>query len=791
MSAPPNAGPGAAMPVVFPPAAVGVAGMTAQDVQRYMQLQADFHTDQIATSGLATLKQYVASIHRTYETNLLERYLSVRDSAAQAPTTAAKTVSATPATRTAATSVATAIAADSVFPPAAVGVAKFTAAHLSHYEELQAKHRSRLISRDDSNILQQYVKVLNKAKDRDPIDFAAKTAAAAQAPKKPAQWKAAPKKKPAAAASAKASKTKTTVAPATSGSSAASKSAASSASAKAAPAAPGSLTARRRAELAQFAPTAIASGPPPARKRKSDTHATTSAPSAHKSSASDPALIRLVVQVFDPTNGDGFRTLLALSRVSKAWRPPALQCLHTVVPIFSPQSPALGSLFGIMDYMRQLKLEKGDSSAKGKGKGKKGAAAEDSESEDEPGYEDEQGDGCAGRALDEPVKRLYHAYKKFPALAALPTELHFFGPFEYETSARAIRRFLRLCPNIRKLRLSYTQRGVESPYDHYNDPHSLVIFHAAEAQPLLQSLELARATERNWELIPALRKFKALKHLSLTFGEDGQAVELPAISERGSTKPPEPYPFQLESLELNSLVEQSLLDRLTESSEASLTYICVAVMREPLDVSAFPNLRKVAVVCGADMYKAVVETIKTMPDSVDSLEIRRTHTINGLEHQRRRYDSEEAELDAYYDDEFEEEQIEERKRLRAKEAARDKENTFSVLLDNLPTRIRCLSFLNYLTEIDPDSRDADKDEQIQLVAALARSDFLPNLVQLEVGNPATDDYWDEWESADRKWIRGRRKPLVAACAKRRIFLGPRERHWERALSEGGEVPRMM
>lgn len=96
-----------------------------------------------------------------------------------------------------------------------------------------------------------------------------------------------------------------------------------------------------------------------------------------------------------------------------------------------------------------------------------------------------------------------------------------------------------------------------------------------------------------------------------------------------------------------------------------------------------------------------------------------------------------------------------------------------------------------MPEIAPDSPRIDKDEQTQLVAALARRDFLPNLVQLEVAHPTTDEWFSDWESADRKWIRGRRKPLVAACKKRGIFLGPRERLWKQKLNEGGQVSRLL
>lgn len=552
---------------------------------------------------------------------------------------------------------------------------------------------------------------------------------------------------------------------------------------------------------------AKSASPPPARKRKSEpTKATSSSTSARPtvSKASDPALISLIVRQFDPIKGSDLRDLLDLSRVNKAWRTPALQRLHATVAIFSPQSPSLGSLYELVN----LTLTQSGAASKGKGKGKgrgRGAQGGNARSKvewtDSDGSEDEfaeePGDGPARKALDKAAMRLCHAYEKFPSLAALPTELLFYGPFEFETSARAVRRFLQVCPNIRKLRLNFVHRGfVDSPYERQYEPHALVLKYAAEAQPQIRSIELARVSDRNWDMIPALRAFKELKHLSITYGEEGQAVELLNYDEVWSTpgQEPDPYPFQLESLELNSPTEQGLLDRLTEFSETSLTTLCVGVMRKSLDLSAFPNLRKVAIACGTDMYALVVKTIESISESVDFLEIRETGTISAMEHQRRRnwsLDDEYEDLDEFYDREYEEEQVEERKRRRAEQAKLAEENNFAVLLANIPSRIRRLAFTSYLTEIDPTSPRIDKDEQTQLVAALARPDFLPNLVQLEVANPTTDEWFLDWESADRKWIRGRRKPLVAACKKRGIFLGPRERLWEQELNEGGQVPRLL
>ncbi|KAG0659127.1 hypothetical protein C6P46_005298 [Rhodotorula mucilaginosa] len=745
MSAPPGPPPhNAASSATFPVATVGVAGMTAEKIAKYTQLQAGYRAGQLRFVELAELQVYVTWMHREVALHHreLERELETAFQAAlaarpQQPAAAAAAPAPTvpPATSGDATKIFQ-------FPPAGMGIRGFTDAHVRHYYQLQDEYRAGTISRDNYKALQQYVNVLNKERPRDSV--VSEDATVAQAP--------------------------TTKAATTTGAAAAPVATNAKAS--------GARTAASKRAAASSAATKSVS-PPPARKRKSEPTKTTSSTSVRRTSsnASDPALIPLIVRQFDPIDGSDLRDLLHLSRVNKAWRTPALQRLHAIVPIFSPESPSLGSLYELVN----LTLTESGTASKGKGKGKKdGNTRPKIEWSDSEGSEDDfaegPGDGPASKALDKAAMRLYHAYVKLPSLAALPTELLFYGPFEFETSARAVRRFLQVCPNIRKLRLNFLHRGfVDSPYERRYEPHGLVLRYAAEAQPLIQSIELARVSDRNWDMIPALRAFKELKHLSITYGETGQAVELLNYDDAGPT-------------------EQGLLDRLTEASKTSLTSLCVGIMRKSLDLSAFPNLRKVAIACGDDMYALVVKTIKTMPESVDFLEIRETVTISAMEHQRRRDWSLEdgyEYLDERYDDEYEEEQVEERKRRRAEEAKVAEQNTFAVLLANLPNRIRRLAFTSYLTEIDPDSPRIDKDEQTQLVAALARPDFLPNLVQLEVANPTTDDWFLDWESADRKWIRGRRKPLIAACKKRGIFLGPRERHWEQKLNEGGQIPRLM
>ncbi|GAA5956881.1 hypothetical protein JCM8115_003851 [Rhodotorula mucilaginosa] len=732
MSAPPGTSPqNAASSVAFPVATVGVAGMTAAKIAHYALLQAGYRAGWLGSLDLVALQVYVRSIHQEVEERHREVALNHRalereiEAAYQAQQPAASTSApASAPTRSP--------AASGDFLPAAPGFCNFTDAHVTHYYQLQDEYRARTISEHNLAALQTYVNVLHTERLRDPVAFEAATTARAPTRAVPDLVASAAAVAP-VAANAKAPRSRT--------------------------------AASERA-------------PPPARKRKSESKSATSSTSGRRtpSKASDPALIRLIVRLFDPVDASDMYTLLRFSRISKAWRTPALQRLHATVPIFSPQSSGIGSLFEHYELTRAMRAtdlrgkgEKGSNAAP-----KKKAGWSDSEEENEEG----PGNGPARKALDKAAMRLYRTYAKFPSLAALPIELLFYGPFEFKTAGRALRRFLTVCPNIRKLRLNFLHRGfIESPYqadlpgggERY-EPHALVLRYAAEAQPLLQSIELARVSARNWEMIPALRAFKELKHLSITYGDEGQAVELSDRAGRASRRrsweyeysdeglpdrdvgptadaEPETYPFQLESLELNSPTEQGLLDRLTEASKTSLTSLCVGIMRTSLDLSAFPNLRKVAIVCGEDTYALVVKTIETMPESVDFLEIRETETFTELAHRGGccgGFDDED--LDPYYDGDYEADEVEERKHRRAEQVKLAEQNTFAVLLANIPNRIRHLAFTFYLAEVDRTSPRVGKDEQTLLVAALARPDFLPNLVQLEVADPTTDERFEDWET---------------------------------------------
>lgn len=191
------------------------------------------------------------------------------------------------------------------------------------------------------------------------------------------------------------------------------------------------------------------------------------------------------------------------------------------------------------------------------------------------------------------------------------------------------------------------------------------------------------------------------------------------------------------------------------------------------------------------MFKAVVETIETLPATVDWLEIRQAGAINALKHRMIDSDDDEGDQQSWYSDSDagmdDADPIDEERLAARSEVA--KQNTFAALLSAIPDRIRRLSFLSELSEVDPDAPSADKDEQIQLVAALKRPSFLPNLVQLEVANPCKNEWFDDWDKEDHKWIRARQRPLAAVAKKRGIFLGPRDCEWQQLAQEGTQIPR--
>lgn len=100
-----------------------------------------------------------------------------------------------------------------------------------------------------------------------------------------------------------------------------------------------------------------------------------------------------------------------------------------------------------------------------------------------------------------------------------------------------------------------------------------------------------------------------------------------------------------------------------------------------------------------------------MPGSIDSLEIRQTGTLSMLERQWKRGSWEYDRLEKLYDSEYKDEEVEYRKQLRVRQARTDDRITLAVLLANISHRIRHLTFMAYLTEIDPESSDIDKDPQ--------------------------------------------------------------------------------
>lgn len=197
----------------------------------------------------------------------------------------------------------------------------FTDAHVRYYYQLQEDYRAGTISRDDYKALQQYVNVINRERPRDPV--ASEAATAAQAPTTKATATTTDAAAAPVAAKAKAS---------------------------------GSATAASKRAAASSAATESAP-PPPAGKRKSEPTKATDSTSARRtpSKASNPALIRLIVRLFDPVNASDMYTLLRFSRVNKAWRAPALQRLHATVPIFSPQSSGIGSFYEQLDLTRAMR----------------------------------------------------------------------------------------------------------------------------------------------------------------------------------------------------------------------------------------------------------------------------------------------------------------------------------------------------------------------------------------------------------------------------------------------------
>lgn len=120
---------------------------------------------------------------------------------------------------------------------------------------------------------------------------------------------------------------------------------------------------------------------------------------------------------------DGFRTLVALSRVSKAWRKPTLRRLHSVLPIYSPHSPVPDSVYGLVDTMRDFALKVAENQSQGRSEQVADTSArtvrwekvpwDDSDSDDEVGKPEDLGYGVAGRALAQSAKRPFWRWRNF------------------------------------------------------------------------------------------------------------------------------------------------------------------------------------------------------------------------------------------------------------------------------------------------------------------------------------------------------------------------------------------
>ena len=71
----------AASSVAFPVATVGVAGMTAEKIAHYAQLQAGYRAGRLGSLDLAVLQVYVMSIHQEVEKRDREVALHHREAA--------------------------------------------------------------------------------------------------------------------------------------------------------------------------------------------------------------------------------------------------------------------------------------------------------------------------------------------------------------------------------------------------------------------------------------------------------------------------------------------------------------------------------------------------------------------------------------------------------------------------------------------------------------------------------------------------------------------------------------
>lgn len=304
------------------------------------------------------------------------------------------------------------------------------------------------------------------------------------------------------------------------------------------------------------------------------------------------------------------------------------------------------------------------------------------------------------------------------------------------------------------------------------EPSDLVLTRLWKMRPNLKSLDVGVTSEQSVSVISLFHEWKDLEHVRFRCEqEDSCAVEM---DDEFYDFEPE---YKLKSLSMGLVLEPELFDRITRSSHESLESLSTYVRRRALDLSQFSQLKQVTIHGGDDMWKAVGDTLATLPSKVESVEIVGNMLISNLDRVRGRRDTwllhgaEHAET------------VSSRQRQRT----HPDEFTFATLLTRLPPHVKRFALGDFPAAA----------ESSALVAALSDRTWLPNLQSIAVPDEIYANFGDvgdqeeggegfeagSYEDITAKGIRKEQSALDAACKARGVRFFLRKRSWKDRINE--------
>ncbi|BGP35125.1 hypothetical protein JCM10296v2_006955 [Rhodotorula toruloides] len=402
----------------------------------------------------------------------------------------------------------------------------------------------------------------------------------------------------------------------------------------------------------------------------------------------------------DPLKQADFGAIENLSKVSRIFRKASMPYLLSAVVAYSRQDRRTHDMCQFLLFVGK---ERGIAAPSNKEIG-----WQVSDEDQNEGYSDPlEGDAYAGRALDNRTKRLLLLLARKPAFALLPPKLVYYGIFQGGAAVRAVRRIFGACPNIQSVRLvQHADSRVESQVDW---PLQVLKAIAAD-RPALRSLVVQGAHFRN------------LKTLEVELLDDDCLWRWEDYDKKQSR-----VQSKLDRLIIGSPTTKELFNQLSGSSRSTVRTLGLSLLREPLDLSDFTQLKNLIV--KACQYGVVRQTLNT------------SGVIAILERLMRRQELQ-PHASPIYDSDEEDEVC----------------SKFEPIFANAGSTIITSSF--------------------------ASPTFLPQLRVFEIGNPLSDIYsdaseWDPEEEEPETALRGR---LRDVCAARGVEIGPYDVHWDQVQS---------